>query len=196
MTCTQIALLAAKAHNCNAELMEIVAQRFLSNIKALRLKDMERVCYAFTKLDFADTQLFQSILTEMPDREAELRDFPRVFARCTRYLAANGMPCQPLIRIILSPDWLASTYGGPENFDEEILFLDAYARISSRCAYDGPRLSKEQRHTFASIFCTDKHNAVEMEVFDAVRNVYRHPRWLHALPHYSKPGTLDFTLRK
>lgn len=191
--CTHTALLAAKAHNCDDALMEVIVERFLSNIKSIRMKDMERVCFACIKLAFdsasrTDVKLFEAILTEMPNRTAELQKYPRVFAKCMRYLVLKEIPCQQLIKTVLSPEFLHSTYGTPENFDEEILFLDTYTRINLSDTYDGSQLSDQQRHVIASKFCAYNHIVEEWELFDTVKNIFRHVRWIHALPHFSKAG--------
>lgn len=175
--------------------METLANRAVADISTLRLKELDRLCYAYDKLNFrptsmVDKQLLEAIAAELPKRNAERKAFPEDFASCTRYLACRQFPCGELIATVLEPEFLATTYGSAENFDETVLFLDSFTRINLRNDYDGPQLSDRQRHAAASSLCTHEVNTIEEEVFETVTGLYRHPIKLRALPHFAEPGTV------
>lgn len=159
---------------------------------------MERICYVLTRFDFksdskVETKLFNAILSELDHRSEDIKQFPRVFSNCVRYLACNGLQCQDLITQILCPEFLTSAYGQAENYDEEILFLDSFTRINLARKYLGPKLSDEQRFIAASKFAIQIPRIdEEKQLFEILQKVYCHPRQVYVLPHFSKAGMCLF----
>lgn len=159
---------------------------------------MERICYVLTRFDFksdskVETKLLNAILNELDHRSEDIKQFPRVFSNCVRYLACNGLQCQDLITQILCPEFLTSAYGQAENYDEEILFLDSFTRINLARKYLGPKLSDEQRFIAASKFAIQIPRIdEEKQLFEILQKVYCHPRQVYVLPHFSKAGMCLF----
>lgn len=202
MTCTHIALLGSNINICNESILEIITERFLKNINSIRLKDIERICYVLSKFDFVseskiEIEWFKTVLLELPNRIDETKRFIRLLPNCLRCLAQRGFYCNQLLSKVLSKEFLKTTYDTPAGYAKEILFLDSFVKINLRNVYEGPQLSDEERAVVASKFCKPvvsntmtggQSHTTQLDVWKTIKEVYQHPKFAHALPHFSKSG--------
>lgn len=115
LCCVHIALLGTNIQMHNPKLMNEIAKKCTENISTIRLKDMERLAFAFTLFDYDDggNSIYLKMLKEIkkPERDEEINKYPRSFACLLYYLSLRNLYDSDLLNEVLSPSFLTNTYG-------------------------------------------------------------------------------------
>lgn len=204
---THMALLGTKTRICNNNLMTAIVERFRTNIKEARIKDLERIVLAITKLNFKsgtgiEDELCREILQEIkrPERKFEIEEFPQGLAACIQYLAYKDLYCPSLFAYILSPTIVRTVFEKRSTYDVTILFLDSYARINLKEEYSGPYLEKSMCADISGrlqkpIIMDDHERLISEDlvlasVSAAIKKCFGQPEFVHVLPYSSTLGSL------
>ncbi|XP_059480537.1 FAST kinase domain-containing protein 5, mitochondrial [Neocloeon triangulifer] len=134
-------------------IMASATEQLISNIKNIRLKELERLCMALQmfkwpkELPGITENIYQTIIDEIksPEREKECNIYPRSFTALLHYLSVLGLYDYELANRALSHEFLNIVYmPSVKASGFEILSLDIGLEIE--CPdYSGARLSEKAR---------------------------------------------------
>lgn len=116
LACLHIALLGTNLQFIDQTLMECIVQKFNTNIKETRLKDIERIAFALGLFDFktetgSEKEFLQNILAELKLRIDEIMKYPKCFAGTLHYLTFKGVYDEEMISSVLKEDFINFAYG-------------------------------------------------------------------------------------
>lgn len=117
MTSLHIALLGTNLQYCHHGLLNIIVHKFNENLKATRLKDIERIAFILGLYDFksennVEKELCMKIIEELKLRVKEIVNHPKCLAACAHYLTISGVYDVDMIKSILNEDFISFAYGG------------------------------------------------------------------------------------
>lgn len=116
LCCVHIALAGTNTQLFHPEILNKIAKKFVQDISATRLKDLERLTFALTMFNFSPKttpDIFDTVLAELrnPVRENEFSMYPRCLPSCVHYLGLQQIYPHDLINKVLDPEFLKNTYG-------------------------------------------------------------------------------------
>lgn len=187
-TIIKIALLGTKTQICNDALLEIITIRSISDIRGLRLKDMERLLFALNFFNFKSTsgieiKLFVKALNELLfKRHVEISEHPQFLAKCLHHLAYNGIHIFNLGSKMLKMSNSEADSGKMNETAHEILLLDSLAELNSN-QFNGPQLTQKQCIQLMHNYCipamaADNNNlnsgmdAVLLDIWDSLMIIF------------------------
>ncbi|GLV35764.1 uncharacterized protein CBL_01085 [Carabus blaptoides fortunei] len=209
LCCVHIALAGTNTQVFHPEILNKIANKFVQNVTATRLKDLERLTFVLTLFNFqpqTTPDIFETVLTELRSsrRTDEINMYPRCLTSCVHYLGLQQIYPYDLINKVLDPEFLKNTYGNNKTaIGREILFLDTSMDID--CPdYKGHRLNtklqsnltkwsqeyiprRDQKYRLTS---ADK---LMLDVKETLEVVLGQSEFLHIdyiLPHYQKPDII------
>ena len=116
ITCLHIALLGTNLQYCHQQLFEAIVVRINQDLKASRLKDIERITFAMGLFDFktesgVEKELLQNIIKELKHRVDEIMLYPKCLGANAHYLSMLGVYDIDIIRSVLKEDFINFAYG-------------------------------------------------------------------------------------
>jgi hypothetical protein len=125
-TCLHIGLLGTNLQYCHQELLETIVKRYNNEIKAVRLKDIERVTFVLGLFDFktqsgVERELLSKIVDELKLRVDEVVQYPKCLAACAHYLTICGIYDVEIIKTVLAEKFINFAYGEFNKHDKFIL---------------------------------------------------------------------------
>ncbi|XP_058818306.1 uncharacterized protein LOC131681507 [Topomyia yanbarensis] len=206
LACLHLALLGTDVHLCHQPSLQAIFERFLNDIKLLRLKDMERIAFVATHYNMdlpgqIDRKLLQAILEELPNRVKEITDYPKCYLALLNFLSLKEVYSEQLIRAAFEPRFLALAYGrNITAAGREVVALDAFLRINLRDKnYQGnyfPEkpfkiISKLKQDYVPSLeYRLTKSDRMLLEIQQAFQRRHEFAHIIHVLPHYQRPDVI------
>lgn len=135
MCCVHIALLGTATLTFHQECLNQIANSVVNNISNARMKDLERLTFAFGTFNFipqTTPPFFESVLNELrnPERSKEIDKYGRSFASCVAYMSFVGIYPLDLINRILDEKFLNQFYKkGIYTYGREILTVHNIVEI-------------------------------------------------------------------
>ncbi|XP_045603392.1 FAST kinase domain-containing protein 5, mitochondrial [Procambarus clarkii] len=152
MCLLQVALLGSDLLVFHPQVIDTIAVKFASDIKVLRLKDIERITFVlmlYNCVPPSQPDIFGLIAEELrrPERVFEINHYPKCFVSCVVYLATMGLFSQDLISAALQPSMLnlLSMNRNYIGMGREVNELDWALDIEGPPNYRGYRLAPEMR---------------------------------------------------
>ncbi|XP_055632170.1 uncharacterized protein LOC129772247 [Toxorhynchites rutilus septentrionalis] len=202
--CLHLALLGSDIHLGHQPCLEAVIERFIKDIKLLRLKDMERIAFAIaqnnmTHTDNRDITLLSAILDEMPSRIDEITTYPKSYLTLLHFLTLKDVYREELITAAFEPRFLHMTYGrNVASAGREVISLDGYLRINLRDGgkYSGNYFPEKQFKIIAKMtqdyipsreYRLSKSDRMLLEILETLQKRHKFAHITHLLPHYQRP---------
>ncbi|XP_068225597.1 FAST kinase domain-containing protein 5, mitochondrial [Palaemon carinicauda] len=152
MCLLQVALVGNNLLVFHSGVINAIAQRFASEVKSLRLKDIERITFALMLYNYIPPScpdIFVKIAEELRQKEriSEINMYPKCFVSCVVYLVNVGLFAPDLISASLQPSMLnlLSKTTHYSDMGREVNELDWALQIEGPAAYPGYRLDPEHR---------------------------------------------------
>ncbi|KAG7167652.1 FAST kinase domain-containing protein 5, mitochondrial-like isoform X2 [Homarus americanus] len=152
MCLLQVALLGNDLLVFHPKVIDTIAVKFASDIKVLRLKDIERITFALMLYNYVPPSrpdIFMLIAEALrcPERLLEINHYPKCFVSCVVYLMTMGILPQDLISAALQPSMLnllnmSRHYSA---MGREVIELDWALDIEGPANYRGYRLAPDMR---------------------------------------------------
>ncbi|XP_073997759.1 FAST kinase domain-containing protein 5, mitochondrial-like isoform X1 [Rhodnius prolixus] len=200
---THIILLGAKSLTLHEGTLTKVSQKLSVGIKNARLKEMEKVLYPLTLLNFnpnTDLCIFERVVNELndPKRIAEFDQYPKSLVALLYYLTLREIFVEKPIAKILEMEYIRKTYGRT-NFviGREILGIDTYIEVMQP-PYSGPRLPSEIRNYLSKRYSTfvpdpnrklTKHTKFYLDIYQIATELFGNDcvMYKYIVPHHSRP---------
>lgn len=157
LTLMHIALIGVNMQNCHEELIIKITEKLNSEIKNIRLKDLDRMSHVISLYDIEskngiEIEFMKNVLNELRVRVDEIIKHPRCFTSTLHYLTLKGIYDLELIASALKENFLTFAYGkNAKALSRDILCLDCYTKINLKGVYDGPQLNDRMRRTIATL---------------------------------------------
>ncbi|KAL1116213.1 hypothetical protein AAG570_005708 [Ranatra chinensis] len=183
--CAHIVLLTARTHSVHSQILDLVSQKLLKSIDQARLKDLEKVLYPLTTLNYdpkTSPCIFEAIAAELnrPERQQEFTIHPKCLVAIVHYLALLSIFPHDAIARVLDMNFIRETYGRTNYMiGREILSIETCLEIDSP-GYSGPRLPEDVRNYLSKRYSTflpnrekrlSKHGAFVLDVIDTLEIV-------------------------
>lgn len=205
MSLIHIAHACAKVALYDKEIIDKIIERFNSELKTARLKDIERLIFVFSCLNIdPNNSIYKNVIEELrttwdTSRASEISKFPYVASRLLGFLAVLGIYPTDLIKHVMSPEYIhASSKGNYHVLSREYCVLDYGLKVEVP-EYDGPFLKPslltflERKHfQYSSKSSTEKSRSNVLltsvletckELFNTMSNI----SVIRPLPHYLLP---------
>lgn len=152
MCLLQVALVGNNLLVFHGDVINAIAARFASEVKSLRLKDIERITFALMLYNFIPPDcpdIFVKIAEELRQKEriSEINMYPKSFVSCVVYLVNMGIFALDLISAALQPSMLSllSKNTNYSDMGREVNELDWALELEGPAGYPGYRLDPESR---------------------------------------------------
>lgn len=207
MSCLHVALFGVELQCCHDGVLELVLQRFNSDIENARLKDMERICLAISVFNYrsptgVEQELCAKILSLLETKVDEVIKYPRCFVACLHYLTLCGHYNEEMITSVLDKRFVDLAYGKNVTIGREIFNLDSFVKINLKDSnYAGNQLSEKMRRSMGKIltqyipernqkFRLSKTNRILLEIKETLERILRPNTFKHILPHFERPDVV------
>uniref|UniRef100_A0A182SVX2 FAST kinase leucine-rich domain-containing protein n=1 Tax=Anopheles maculatus TaxID=74869 RepID=A0A182SVX2_9DIPT len=136
LACLHVALLGSDIHVCHRATLELIVEKFLTNVSALRLKDAERIAFviAHGNVELSECRemvLLRAILADLPNRVPEIIQYPKCYVSLLHFLSLKNIYDTSFISGVFEQKFLQLAYnrniGGA---GREAVALDAFAAIN------------------------------------------------------------------
>lgn len=204
--CLHLALLGSDIHLCHRPCIEAILERFTTDIKLLRLKDMERIAFIIAHFNMKlpnmkDIKLLQMIQKELPARIQEITQYPKCYLSLLNFLSLRDVYNVDLIAAAFEPRFLYLAYGrNVSGAGREIIGLDSYVRINIREGeYAGSNFPEKSFKVVAKLtqdyvpsmeYRLTKSDRMLLEIQETFRKRYTFSHIIHLLPHYQRPDVI------
>ncbi|KFB38905.1 AGAP000447-PA-like protein [Anopheles sinensis] len=206
LACLHIALLGSDIHLCHTESLELIIEKFHRNISSLRLKDMERIAFVLAHNNVAlrearDEALCRDILAEVPNRVAEIVQYPKCYIALLHFLSMKNIYHPDLISAAFDQRFLQLAYNkNIAGAGREAVTLDAFAGINLSEQYAGNRFPPASFRLVCKLtqdylpnpkYRLTKSDRMLLDIQSTFQAAYNdHCRIVHLLPHYQRPDVL------
>uniref|UniRef100_A0A182IIX8 RAP domain-containing protein n=1 Tax=Anopheles atroparvus TaxID=41427 RepID=A0A182IIX8_ANOAO len=206
LACLHTALLGSDIHVCHTPTLQLIVEKFHRNITSLRLKDMERIAFVLAHNNVAldgsrDLLLCRAILAEVPNRVAEIVQYPKCYIALLHFLSMKNIYHPDLISAAFEQRFLQLAYNkNIAGAGREAVTLDAFTAINLANRYSGNRFPPAASRLVCKLtqdylpnpkYKLTKSDRMLLDIqatFQAVRN--GHCQIVHLLPHYQRPDVL------
>lgn len=216
--CVQIALVGTPVNIFYPQSLAAIADKLVKESNKARLKDLERLTFAFAEFNFypeTTPPVFDTIINEFDrsERQDEIKMFPRCLVKCLSYLSMLNIFPLHLIDKALDQEFLKSAYRHYPHFRHvgitneesfrEILLLSNSVKIE--CKHYNGNLATENAcrdlsRRFAdylpepdSKYPTTSLDRIYLETLILLRNMRGGNNFVHGdhvLPHFQKGGMI------
>ncbi|XP_050067644.1 uncharacterized protein LOC126556419 [Anopheles maculipalpis] len=207
LACLHVALLGSDIHVCHRDTLELVVEKFLANIGTLRLKDAERIAFVLAHgnielREAREMQLLRAILADLPNRVAEIVQYPKCYVSLLYFLALRHVYDATFISGAFEPKFLQLAYnrniGGA---GREAVALDAFAAINlAETGYAGNRFPEQAFRLVCKLtqdylpnpkYKLTKSDRMLLDIQSTFNTLWNVPcQIMHLLPHYQRPDIL------
>lgn len=143
--------------NCHEQLIIKIIEKLNSQIKNIRLKDLDRMSHVISLYDIEsesgiEIEFMKNVLAELKIRVDEIIKHPRCFTSTVHYLTLKGIYDLELITAALKENFLSFAYGkNIKVYSRDILCLDCFTKINLKGIYEGPQISDKLRRNIATL---------------------------------------------
>jgi hypothetical protein len=116
LCCIHIALLGTNIHLYHERTINEIVQRFVNEIRSLRLKDLERLAFALSLYNYEhkmEPSIYKLIAKEIcrSERAQEIEQYPRCLSCCLHYLSLQKIYLNDEISKVLDKNFIHAVYG-------------------------------------------------------------------------------------
>uniref|UniRef100_A0A182XXT7 RAP domain-containing protein n=1 Tax=Anopheles stephensi TaxID=30069 RepID=A0A182XXT7_ANOST len=207
LACLHVALLGSDIHLCHRGTLELIVDKFLANVRALRLKDAERIAFvlAHGNIELRESRemvLLRAILADLPNRVPEIVQYPKCYVSLLHFLSLRNVYDASLISAAFDQKFLQLAYhrniGGA---GREAVSLDAFTAINlADAGYAGNRFPDQAFRLVCKLtqdylpnpkYKLTKSDRMLLDIQETFDALWKVPcRIMHLLPHYQRPDIL------
>ncbi|XP_052899990.1 uncharacterized protein LOC128306498 [Anopheles moucheti] len=208
LACLHVALLGSDIHICHRGTLELIVDKFLDNIDALRLKDAERIAFVLAHGNISlkanrEMKLLRAILAEVPNRVTEIVQYPKCYVSLLHFLSLRNIYDPAFISGAFDRRFLQLAYtkniGGA---GREAVALDAFIAINlaDGGVYSGNRFPDQAFRLVCKLtqdylpnpnYKLTKSDRMLLDIQATFTTFWKVPcQIMHLLPHYQRPDIL------
>ncbi|XP_046395478.1 uncharacterized protein LOC124162849 [Ischnura elegans] len=143
LCCLHVALIGSNIQLMHEGVMDVIAEKFLAEMKDCRIKDIERLAFIMTLFNYnpkTNPSIYEAMVTEIRERVAEreidstkwqeIDDYGECFLRFLSYLIFQHIFPLDLIEKAMNSDFIKKSYGKNVNdIGREVFMLDISLEI-------------------------------------------------------------------